>query len=125
MTDQHGAADEVLRHSEDEGEWDEQAEQIEVRPSGTQVISARLPAGLAEQLLAEARRRGVKASELVRQAVEAFMSVPANGVFGLSANTQGTVRLSGGMTQLQTENLNLVVNIPTEPPEIVAIGLLC
>jgi len=73
MKETRNAADSVLAHSEDEGEWEDGPEQIESRPSGTQVISARLPTVLAEHLLAEASNRGIRPSELVRQAVEVYM----------------------------------------------------
>lgn len=60
MAETEHIADEVLAHSEDEDEWEDEPEQIESRPSGTQVISARLPTALAEELLAGASRRKVR-----------------------------------------------------------------
>lgn len=54
-------------------EQEDQPVQIERRPSGMQVISARLPTPLAEQLFTEAERRGVKLSELIREAVAQFL----------------------------------------------------
>lgn len=69
-------ADDVLAHSEDEGEWSAEPVVIERRPSGTQVVSARLPSGLAHVLLAEAARRGLRPSEIVREAVEHYLNPP-------------------------------------------------
>ena len=46
------SAEEVLAHSEDPGEWSDEPAQIGSRPSATQVVSARLPSALAEELLA-------------------------------------------------------------------------
>src|SRR4051794_21577523 len=71
MTDH--IAEDVLAHSEDEGEWDDAPEKIEVRPSGTQVISARLPEELAQRFLDEAERRGIKPSQLAREAIELLL----------------------------------------------------
>jgi len=123
MANNTGAADEVLAHSTDEGEWEDEPEQIESRPSGSQVISARLPAHLANELLSEAARQGLRPSELVRIAVEALLLARPAGVAGISAHGEGRLRvdLPG---QYETENLNPVVEIPTEPPGIVAVGLL-
>lgn len=122
MADDKSPADEVLAHSTDEAEWEEEPEQVESRPSGSQVISARLPTQLAEQLLSEAARRGLRPSELVRIAVESFLIARPVGVAGLSGHAEGKLRLD--LPELETTNLNPVVEIPTEPPGIVAVGLL-
>lgn len=63
-------ADEVLAHSEDEGEWEDEPVAVDRRPTGSAVVSVRLPRALADLLFAEAARRGVKPSEVVRAAVE-------------------------------------------------------
>jgi len=118
MAKNAGAADEIIAHSQDEGEWEDEPEQIETRPSGNQVISARLPTALAEKLLSEAGRRGVRPSELVREAVEALLHDRPGGVAGMIANTGGTLSVAV-LSDYRTENRNLVV----EPPEVVAIGL--
>ncbi len=118
MASSAGAADEILAHSQDEGEWEDEPEQIAARPSGSQVISARLPTALAEELLSEAGRRGVRPSELVREAVESMLHGRRGAVAGLVANSGGTLRVAV-LSDYRTENLNLVV----EPPEVVAIGL--
>jgi hypothetical protein len=122
MADSASPADEVLAHSTDEGEWEEEPEEIESRPSGSQVISARLPTPLADELLSEAARRGVRPSELVRIAVESFLIARPAGVAGISGHAEGRLRLD--LPEIETRNLNPVVEIPTEPPEVVAIGLL-
>jgi hypothetical protein len=81
---------------------------IESRPSGTRVISARLPAPLAEQLLSMASH--CLPSVLIRQAVEAFLCArPA--VAGLSATCSGRMRRDPLPGQYETVNVNLV----TEP----------
>ena len=121
MADDVNPADEVLAHSEDEDEWEEKPEQIESKPSGTQVISARLPSALAEELLAEATSRGVRPSELVRQAVEVFMRKPA-GIVDLNAYVGYRMKVQTFIAQYTTENRNLVVDVPTEPAHLVALG---
>jgi hypothetical protein len=69
-------ADEVLAHSEDEGEWEDEPVVVERRASGSAVVSARMPRDLANRVFAEAARRGVKPSEVIRDAVERYF-VPA------------------------------------------------
>lgn len=85
---------------------------IERRPSGNQVISARLPDSLALPLLDEASRLQVSPSEMVRRAVEAYLRPlqPA-----LTASVSGNMRIGEMPGQYRTENDNLVV----EPPEMV------
>ena len=115
-------ADELLAHSEDDGEWEDEPAQIESRPSGTQVISARLPTALAEELLAEATRRNVKPSDLIRQAVDSFLHARPDHIAGISAYSTGSVRVVVYLDQYRTENLNPVVE-PAEPPRAVGVGL--
>src|SRR6266851_8293185 len=113
MGDSAKSADEVLAHSQDEGEWEDEPELIESRPSGTHVISARLPTVLAEELLSEASRRGVRPSEVVRQAVEAYLRAGSAKVAGISARSTGMLRVVTPLSDYRTENPNLVVP-PTE-----------
>jgi hypothetical protein len=122
MPETENAADEVLAHSEDEGEWEDGPEQIESRPSGTQVISARLPTGLAEELLTEASRRKVRPSELVRAAVDAYLHDAPGAVIDLLARGSANVTISLPRRDGSTENLNLVVDsdLDTDRLEIPA-----
>lgn len=73
---EHGMseADEVLAHREDPDEWDDEPVQIEVRPSGKQVLSARLPTPLADLVFDEAERLNTTLSEVVRAALEQYFS---------------------------------------------------
>lgn len=117
------SAGEVLAHSQDEGEWADEAEQIETRPAGTQVISARLPAALAEELLAEAAARSMRPSELVRQAVEGLLSHP-RPVAGVSVSAGIRVRIFTPLPQqARTENCNLVVTTAADPGRIGAVAV--
>jgi hypothetical protein len=121
MTEKERSADEVLAHSEDEGEWEEEPEQIESRPSGTQVISARLPSALAEDLLAEAARRGARPSELVRQAVEKWLSGRAAGVADIRAYAGQNMRMVTPSPESRTENFNLVVEVEPRPDRVEVV----
>lgn len=114
MKETRNAADSVLAHSEDEGEWDNEPEQIESRPSGTQVISARLPTILAEHVLAEASDRGIRPSELVRQAVEAYIRSGVCRAASVSAQGTGNMSVSSPLESQPTRNPNLVVSTPHE-----------
>lgn len=69
-------ADDVLAHSEDEGEWEDEPVAIERRPSGSQVLSVRLPRGIADAVFANAARREVKPSEFIRSAIERYLNPP-------------------------------------------------
>lgn len=62
-------ADDVLAHSEDEGEWDDEPVAVERRPTGSQVLSVRVPDDIAALVFAEAERRGVRLSDVVRGAL--------------------------------------------------------
>ena len=113
MKERQRSADDVLEHSEDPDEWEDEAEHVESRPTGTQVISARLPTMLAEDLLAEASDRGIRPSELVRQAVEAYMRSGARRVASISA--QGVnISVSSPQKAQPTENPNLIVDTQTD-----------
>lgn len=97
-------ADEVLAHSEDADEWEETAEPIEVRPSGSQVISARLPDDVAQRFLEEAARRGLKPSQLARAAIEMLLDVEPRVeaikyYYGAKARLWGT-----GVASYETES---------------------
>jgi hypothetical protein len=113
------AVEEVLAHAEDEDEWEEQPTRIESRPTGTQVISARLPTALAEKLLAEAARRGLKPSELVRAAVERMLHAEA-GLAAFTMSNDVRVRVLTPVSPSRTENPNLVLT--DEPSKVVALG---
>ncbi len=117
---ERSVADDVLAHSEDEGEWEDGPAVIEGRPRGTQVISARLPVALAQQLLNEAGRRGVKPSDLVREAMEQFLSQDAlpESVTGFPGRRLHFSSLSMPYT---TEN-PAVMDLPLNFGHFVALG---
>jgi hypothetical protein len=104
-------ADDVLAHSEDEGEWDDQPVAAAVRPSGSQVLSARIPAALADQVFEEAARRGVSMSEVVRAAIEDYFTPRL--VHVLTAQPGERVRIFIAYTY---DTANPVVTVNDLPP---------
>jgi hypothetical protein len=121
MRDKERTADDILEHSEDEGEWEQKPEQIESRPSGSQVISARLPTALAEQVLAEAARRGAKPSEVVREAIEIWLRAVPSSVTEISAYAGQNMHVITPSIQGRTDNFNLVVSVETNPDRIEVV----
>jgi hypothetical protein len=121
MTQKDSEADDVLAHSEDDDEWEEEPAQIESRPSGTQVISARLPSALAEALLAEAQRLRVRPSELVREAVERRLMAKPSGIVDIRASAGQNMRIVSPTPQSSSENFNLVVQVEVNPDRVEVI----
>ena len=121
MAEKESAADEVLARSEDEGEWEEEPAQIESRPSGTQVISARLPSALAEDLLAEAQRLRARPSELVREAVEMWLKAKPAGMVDIRASAGQNMRVVTPTAESRSENFNLFVQVEASPDRVEVI----
>jgi metal-responsive CopG/Arc/MetJ family transcriptional regulator len=92
-----------------------------VRPSAMQAISARLPAALVEELNDEAARRGIRPSELVRQAVESLLRGESDTTADLNASVGCQMTVMTPLGQYHTENANLVVEVYTEPNQMVAL----
>ncbi|HVF05210.1 MAG TPA: hypothetical protein VNA20_10240 [Frankiaceae bacterium] len=105
-------ADDVLAHSEDPDEWEDEPVAIERRPSGNQVLSARIPTALADRVFAEAARRNVKASEIVRVAVESYFSPPVFAV----VKVQVGPRVRMFLTTAAYDTENPVVTVGDIPP---------
>jgi hypothetical protein len=95
-------ADDVLAHSEDPDEWEDEPVAIERRPSGTQVVSARLPRGIADAVFAVAAQRGVSPSELVRSAIESFLNPPVFRV--ITVHPSDRVRIFRAVAAYETAN---------------------
>ena len=100
----------------------ERGDAADARYSAMQAVSARLPAALVEELADEAARQGMKPSELIRQAVEALLRKEPDGTANLNASVSYQVTIMTPLSQYQTENANLVVEVPTEPNHVVALG---
>jgi hypothetical protein len=64
------AAEELYAHRHDEGEWSEEAVEIETRPTRSEVISFRLPSEEISELEAAAKSAGESLSAFIRQAIE-------------------------------------------------------
>jgi hypothetical protein len=114
----------MAKQQEYDGEVESPNEESGGRPAATQVISTRLPSALTAEIAVQAARRGVRSSDLVRLAVEAYMRHP--GVAGVRANSGGNLRLDPDLDSYSTENDNPVVQpaeVTCDPPGVVAIGL--
>lgn len=61
--------EELHEHRDDPGEWDEEAEAIEVRPTRSEVVSFRLPADELDRVEEAAAHAGESLSEFVRKAL--------------------------------------------------------
>jgi metal-responsive CopG/Arc/MetJ family transcriptional regulator len=94
----------------------------EARTSAMQAVSARLPAVLVEQLNEEAAKRGIRPSELIRQAVETLLQGGSERSADLNASVGHQMTVITPLNQYHTENSNLVVEVPTEPSQVVALG---
>jgi Ribbon-helix-helix protein, copG family len=60
----------LYEHRHDAGEWEDEAEAIEVRPSKSAVLSVRLPREILDTLEDTAAASGQSLSEFVRAAIE-------------------------------------------------------
>jgi hypothetical protein len=69
MNNEKDTADELWEHRNDPDEWSEEAEEIETRPSGSAVVSFRIPWDELEELDEAATENGESLSEFIRQAV--------------------------------------------------------
>lgn len=121
MGDKERPAGDILEHSEDQEEWEQEPEEIESRPSGSQVISARLPTALAEQVLAEAARREAKPSEVVREAIGIWLRAIPGGVAEIRAYAGQNMRVITPSMEGRTENFNLVVEAEANPGRIEVV----
>ena len=107
---------EAMDHRQDRGDVQD------ARSSAMQAVSARLPAALVEQLIEEAARRGIKPSELIRQAVEGLLRERPEKSADLNGSVGYQMTIVTPISQYQTENSNLVVEVPMEPSHVVALG---
>jgi Ribbon-helix-helix protein, copG family len=63
------AAD-LYEHRNDDGEWSDEVEEIEVRPRRTEVVSFRLPSEELDRLESVAEAAGESLSQFVRNAIQ-------------------------------------------------------
>ena len=94
------------------------------RPSAMQAVSVRLPVSLVKDLNDEANKRGIRPSELLRIAIEALLYPPPKSDAGadLNASVGYQMTVVAPLARYYTENSNLVVEVPTEPSQVVALG---
>lgn len=67
--DEKREAQELHRHRRDKGEWADKPEEIQARPTGSEVLSFRLPAEMLDDLEDAASRTGESLSEFLRSAL--------------------------------------------------------
>lgn len=100
-------ADELYEHRNDPGEWSEEAEEIEVKPRRSSVLSFRLPPEEFGALERDMARTGESLSEYIRNAL--------------------ALRLRGGdLAGAMAGMISGSVGIPTEEPgrRTVTVGFL-
>ena len=69
MSNKKDPIEELREHRHDPKEWGEEAVEIEARPTGSTVVSFRLPYGEYEVLEDAATAKGESLSEFIREAV--------------------------------------------------------
>lgn len=72
---EQGAA-ELYEHRNDPDEWDDNAVEIDVQPSGSEVVSFRIPSEEFDRVSRAAREAGESLSEFVRSAVRIRLEAP-------------------------------------------------
>jgi hypothetical protein len=104
MNKEKDPADELYEHRNDPDEWSEEAEEIETRPSGSAVVSFRIPWEELEELDDAATERGESLSEFIRKAVRyrlqgialaAFVEMTYGGASEFKVHTDAPARLRG------------------------------
>jgi hypothetical protein len=104
MSNEKDPADELYEHRNDPDEWSEEAEEIETRPSGSAVVSFRIPWDELEELDEAATAKGEYLSEYIRKAVRfrlagiviaPFVELTYGGARELRLHTDAPARLRG------------------------------
>lgn len=115
-TDEQALAEELHARRDDPNEWEEEPEDVDVRPSKTEVVSFRLPTEVLDRLEQAADERGETVSQLLRRLVlhrfeediEQLVDVASSGS-GLSLTVRTALSSPG-----HTENPGTL--IPNFPP---------
>ena len=74
------AADDLYDHRNEPGEWDDQPVDIEVRPTGSEVVSFRLPSDELDRVVEAAKAAGESLSQFVRGALRARLEPTAQAL---------------------------------------------
>ncbi len=113
MNNEKDLADELYEHRNDPDEWSEEAEEIETRPSGSAVVSFRIPWDELEELDDTATERGESLSEFIRKAVRyhmqgialaAFVEMTYGGAREFKLRTDAPARFRGTGASSVPEN---------------------
>ena len=69
MSEERDLVEELHAHRDDPEEWSDEAEEIEVRPSRSEVVSFRLPSEELDSLVDASKEAGESLSEYVRKSI--------------------------------------------------------
>lgn len=78
MTEQ--GADELFDHRNDPDEWDDEPVEIDVRPTGSEVVSFRLPSDELDRVMEAAQAAGESLSQFVRGALSVRLEPPGQAL---------------------------------------------
>jgi len=70
MDTEERLAEELYDHRDDPGEWSDEAEEVEVRPASSGMVSFRLPRDELAALSTDATTAGLSVSEVIRLALK-------------------------------------------------------
>jgi hypothetical protein len=120
MSKESDLVKELHAHRNDPEEWSEETEDIEVRPSGSEVVSFRLPSEELDALAEASKEAGESLSEYVRKAIAVRLHGIAIGpVVQVSLGTGTLLVRSHIVTGTRSENV--ADAIPDLPPLTVAV----
>ncbi|CAN5684495.1 hypothetical protein BH24ACT26_BH24ACT26_02090 [soil metagenome] len=112
-------AAELHEHRHDEGEWEDEPAEVEVRPKSTSVVSFRLPSEELDALEDAAERTGESMSEFVRKALALRLhGTPIGPAVEVSSGATRLVIRSHVVTESRTEPGAGLVSY--DPPRRVA-----
>ncbi|MFN2490356.1 MAG: ribbon-helix-helix protein, CopG family [Actinomycetota bacterium] len=113
-------AEELYEHRHDEGEWEDEPAEVEVKPKATSVVSFRLPTEELDALEEAAERAGESVSEFVRKALALRLhGKPIGPTVEVSSGATRLVVRSHVVTESRTESG--AGDVPDLPPMQAAI----
>ncbi len=101
-------ARELYEHRHDPEEWADEAEEIQVRPSQTTVVSCRLPKEEFLALEESARAAGETVSEYVRKAIALRRAGPVEGQPKAPGGRKAIIRVSAAVFDVHAFDAQLV-----------------
>lgn len=121
MSDDQNPEREAWEHRDDEDEWSEAPEDVQVTSSPAQVVSFRLPVEELAKMTEEAERAGETISEYIRTALAVRMfGTPVGPSVEVTTGASKLVLRSLIVVDRQTENAPGL--IPDYPPRFSSLG---